>query len=50
MAKLSKILLRSLLISSTLAKDASSERETFEVTACNDETDDVSCDKEIRWV
>ena len=46
MAKLSKILLRSLFISSTLAQsdtqDDSEESQTFQVTACNDETDDVS--------
>ena len=42
MTKLSKILYHSLFISSTLAQDASSETETFQVTACNDENDDVS--------
>ena len=48
MAKLSKILLNSLFISSTLAQsdtqDDSSESQTFQVTDCNDETDDVSKD------
>ena len=42
MAKLSKILYHSLFIPSTLAQYASSETETFQVTACNDENDDVS--------
>ena len=54
MAKLSKILFRSLFISSTLAQsdtqDDSSDSQTFQVTECNDETDDVSSDMEIRWV
>jgi len=52
MAKLSKILLNSLFISSTLAQsdtqDDSSESQTFQVTDCNDETDDVSEDIAIR--
>ena len=46
MGKLSKILFRSLFISSTLAQsdtqDDSSDSQTFQVTECNDETDDVS--------
>ena len=54
MGKLSKILFRSLFISSTLAQsdtqDDSSESQTFQVTECNDETDDVSWGIEIRWV
>ena len=50
MAKLSKILLNSLFISSTLAQSDTQDdsSETFQVTDCNDETDEVSKDIEIR--
>ena len=50
MAKLSKILLNSLFISSTLAQSDTQDdsSETFQVTECNDETDEVSKDIEIR--
>ena len=49
MAKLSKILFHSLFISSALAQDESSESQTFKVTDCNDETNDVSKHVENTW-